>query len=124
MATAAQSLSEAELRVEESLGESPAEATERRPSSVLLPWVRAQSINITRHAAALRPFKREEFGQGVALPSEGHIQAVNRLISALRASLFKLSGHVRKAAVAAIEQPSSARLQQMVIRKDRGHNWV
>jgi hypothetical protein len=48
---------------------------------VLLPWLRAQSINVTRHAAALRPFKRDEFGPGQAAPSEGHIQVVNDLIT-------------------------------------------
>ena len=34
--------------------------------SVLQPWLRAQSINVMRHAAALRPFRREEFGPGAA----------------------------------------------------------
>ena len=29
---------------------------------ILAPWLRAQSVNVTRHAAALRPFKRAEFG--------------------------------------------------------------
>ena len=27
-------------------------------------WVRTQSLNVTRHAAALRPFRRREFGAG------------------------------------------------------------
>jgi hypothetical protein len=45
----------------------------RKPPSrpVMLPWLRAQSINVTRHAAALRPFRREEFGTGAAIPSKG-----------------------------------------------------
>jgi hypothetical protein len=51
---------------------------------VLPTWLRAQSINVSRHAAALRPFRREEFGTGQASPSEGHIQVVNHLISKLR----------------------------------------
>jgi len=59
---------------------------------VLLPWLRAQSINVTRHAAALRPFKREEFGPGASAPSEGHIQSVNSLITKLREGLLKMSG--------------------------------
>jgi hypothetical protein len=55
-----------------------------RPQPVLRPWLRAQSINVTRHAAALRPFRREEFGTAAAAPSEGHIQAVNALMHGLR----------------------------------------
>jgi len=35
---------------------------------VLVPWLRAQSINVRRHAAALRPFRREEFGTGQPRP--------------------------------------------------------
>ena len=48
-----------------------------RSTPVLQPWLRAQSINVTRHAAALRPFRRGEFGRGPESPSEGHLQAVN-----------------------------------------------
>src|SRR5262249_36729942 len=60
---------------------------------------------------------------GLAAPSEGHIQAVNRLISTLRKGLIKYSGQVSEAARAATEQPTPARLQHTVLRKDRGHNW-
>src|SRR5262249_29031486 len=91
---------------------------------VLTPWLRAQSINVTRHAAALRPFRREEFGEGAAAPSEGHIQAVNTLMTSLRRGLLKMSRHVTETAAAASEQPTSARLQQAVDRKERAHNWV
>ena len=59
--------------------------------SVLIPWLRAQAVNVTRHAAALRPFRREEFGTGIAAPSEGHIRAVNRLLGSLRRSLLNLT---------------------------------
>src|SRR5262249_22004319 len=91
---------------------------------VLTPWLRAQSINVTRHAAALRPFRREEFGEGAAAPSEGHIQAVNTLMTSLRRGLLKMSRHVTEAAAAASEQPTSSRLQRAVDRKERAHNWV
>src|ERR1700728_294924 len=77
---------------------------------VLLPWLRAQSINVTRHAAALRPFKREEFGTGQAAPSEGHIQVVNQLITKLRHGLLKMSENVHDAIGEASETPSSERL--------------
>src|ERR1700757_407570 len=80
------------------------------PAPVMLPWLRAQSVNLTRHAAALRPFKADEFGTGAEAPTAGHLQAVNRLISGLRRGLLTMSGQVSKSASASIEQPSSARL--------------
>jgi hypothetical protein len=86
---------------------------------VLLPWLRAQSINVTRHAAALRPFKREEFGTGAAAPSEGHIQVVNQLITKLRRGLLKMSGKVHDSIDAAIETPSSPELQHVVASMTR-----
>jgi len=98
--------------------------TRAASTAVLAPWLRAQSINVNRHAAALRPFRREEFGIGAAAPSEGHIQAVNQLISALRQQLFRISSTVTTAIETAKEEPDSAALQRVVIRKDRAHKWV
>jgi hypothetical protein len=94
------------------------------PAPVLLPWLRAQSINVTRHAAALRPFKREEFGNGAAAPSEGHIQVVNQLITKLRRGLLKVSERVHNSIATASKRPSSPRLQMVVSRKDKAHRWV
>jgi hypothetical protein len=93
-------------------------------SLVLRPWLRAQSVNVNRHAAALRPFRRDEFGTGPAAPSEGHLQAVNQLMGTLRGELLRLSGVVRDAANAATLQPSTARLQLLVRKKERAHDWV
>src|SRR5580692_10852000 len=96
-----------------------------RPAQpVLSPWLRAQSINLTRHAAALRPFRRAEFGTGAAVPSEGHIQAVNALIGSLRRGLLKMSGHVTTAAAAGEAEPTTARLSELMRRKDRAQHWV
>ena len=64
---------------------------------VLGPWLRAQSVNVVRHAAALRPFRREEFGTGGAAPSEGHVQAVNALMASLRKGLIEKSAKVNQA---------------------------
>jgi hypothetical protein len=91
---------------------------------VLTPWLRAQSINVTRHAAALRPFRHEEFGTGVASPSEGHIQAVNQLITLLRRGLLTMTKSVTDAAATAAQEPTTARLQQTVQRKEHAHHWV
>jgi hypothetical protein len=109
-------------------------ATERDPArprlktvstpSVLPAWLRAQSINVNRHAAALRPFRREEFGSGPAAPSEGHIQVVNELISKLRRGLLNISKEVTRTISAATQEPHSANLQRVVERKDRAQHWV
>jgi hypothetical protein len=105
-----------------------AEAVRPQPagaaSPVLLPWLRAQSTNVSRHAAALRPFRREEFGTGAASPSEGHIQVVNKLISKLRRGLLKMTKNVTTAIDKANEAPTSARLQRVVVNKDNAHRWV
>lgn len=95
-----------------------------RPRPVLIPWLRAQAVNVMRHAAALRPFKRGEFGTGAASPSEGHMQAVNRLIEELRADLIRKSGKAGEAVRAARRDPSTRNLQRVVTYKEKAHNWV
>jgi hypothetical protein len=101
----------------------PAAPPVRAPAA-LLPWLRAQSINVTRHAAALRPFRREEFGSGAAAPTEGHIRAVNGLVRSLRTGLLKLTKTVTTASEAAVAEPTTAQLQRVVRSKERAHNWV
>ncbi len=90
----------------------------------LAQWVTTQSINVTRHAAALRPFRQDEFGTGAEAPTAGHLQAVNGLIARLRAGLLSLSKGVSAAAQAANADPSTTRLQNMVERKANAHVWV
>src|SRR5262245_64345850 len=65
---------------------------------LLAPWLRSQAINVTRHAAALRPFRQGEFGTDASAPTEGHMQAVNELIKCLRGELLKRSERVTGAA--------------------------
>jgi len=102
----------------------PTRAGVRPPQPVLRPWLRAQSINVTRHAAALRPFRREEFGTGAAAPSDGHIQAVNTLMSTLRRGLLDLSKGVTEAVQAAQAELTTPRLSEVVRRKDKAQHWV
>jgi hypothetical protein len=92
-----------------------------RVPPVLPAWVRAQSVNVTRHAAALRPFQKEEFSNGVATPSDGHIGAVNHLITSLRAGLFRLARNVSSAAAEATRVQTAPQLQKLVRRKERAH---
>lgn len=93
-------------------------------SPVMQPWLRAQSINVTRHAAALRPFKIDEFGTGAEAPTAGHLQAVNKLITGLRSGLLKISGGVSKAARITEQELSTSRLQDLMRKKARAHHWV
>jgi hypothetical protein len=86
----------------------------RRAPEVLGPWLRAQSINVARHATALRPFQKSEFGAGPA----------NQLITGMRRRLLNHARRVTRSAGAAIEQPNAAQLQQVVTTKERAHNSV
>jgi hypothetical protein len=122
MAALAQTLPKTTMRGEPRWPQRPQVVSGAAP--VLLPWLRAQSINVTRHAAALRPFKRDEFGPGQSAPSEGHIQVVNELITKLRRGLLKMSKNVHDSIAVASEEPRSHRLQRVVSHKDSAHRWV
>lgn len=91
---------------------------------ILSPWLRAQAINVTRHAAALRPFKKDEFGSGAEAPTAAHIVAVNQLISQLRSELLKMSEKVGKSASAAMTESTTPRLQDLMVKKERAHHFV
>ncbi len=91
---------------------------------VAMPWLRAQSINVTRHAAALRPFRLDEFGTGAEAPTAGHTHAVNNLITGLRRGLLHVAGRVRKSGVGAAQEPSTTRLQDLMRKKEHAHKWV
>jgi hypothetical protein len=95
-----------------------------RVPAVLPQWLWAQSVNVTRHAAALRPFQRDEFGSEASAPTEAHIQAVNELMASLRAELLKHTKEVNNAVETATREPATPRLQQVVRHKEHVHNWV
>ncbi len=82
-------------------------------------WLNIQSINLTRHAKSLRPFRNDEFGSGVAAPSEAHIEAVNRFIDQFRSQLVEMSRWVEAAAAAARREPTTSRLQVLLERKQK-----
>jgi hypothetical protein len=87
-------------------------------------WLNIQSINLTRHAKSLRPFAKDEFGKGVAAPSEAHIEAVNRFIDKFRSQLVEQSRWVEAAAAAARREPTTARLNVLLERKQIVGNRV
>jgi len=96
----------------------------RSQSAVLIPWVTAQGINVRRHAAALRPFRNDEFGTGAEAPTAGHVESVNKLLTGLRRGLARHSQRVTEAVRHATETPSTPALQAMVNRKEQAHRWV
>jgi hypothetical protein len=96
----------------------------RSTGEIRSPWIRAQGVNVTRHAAALRPFRTGEFGCEPAAPSEGHLQAVNALLLRLRRELLAVSDQVSADAQRAASQPGTPRLQALVAVKERAHDWV
>lgn len=105
-------------------GPAPDAAVGSEPNPALTSWIDTQAINVMRHAAALRPFRKDEFGTGSAAPTAGHIEVVNNLISGLRRGLLTMSKGVAKASRAALAQPTRSALQTTVNRKDKAHHWV
>ena len=106
-------------------GRAPARASLQSAGvAALRPWLRVQAVNVRRHAAALRPFRRVEFGTGPTAPTEGHLQAANRLMTSLRRGLLQMTDSVVEGAAAAGEVPSPARLGQTLKHKHSAHNWV
>lgn len=106
-----------------SVGKMPG-ATTPGEHQLLDKWLNIQSINLTRHAKSLRPFIKEEFGTGVASPSEAHIDAVNRLIDTFRRQLMEKARWVEAAAAAARREPTSDRLRVLLERKQVVGNQV
>src|SRR5215813_4104818 len=87
-------------------------------------WLKAQSVNAMRHAAAVRPFRKNEFGSGPASPSDAHIEAVNDLTTNMRRQLLETSRQVSTAAALAREEPTFENLQWLTELKERAGNRV
>jgi hypothetical protein len=105
----------------------PARARSRvraQATPVLDPWLRGQAINVRRHAAALGPFRREEFEAGPATVTQGHIQATNRLIESLRRDLMRVTAQVGRASEAARRERTTAAIQRMLVLKSQAHTRV
>lgn len=103
-------------------GAAPAASVPSRP--VLPAYLSQQSLNVRRHLEALRDFRRDEFGTGVARPSEGHIQAVNELLATLRRPLDMLTSRLEDAVGEARTRPDQETTDQVLRLKSRAHDWV
>ncbi len=98
----------------------PAQALAQATSA----WLGDMVRNGERHARALRPFRPDEFGTGVASPSLGHVTAVNDLLAAVRGRLLAVSKRVSTAAAAAQRSPTRARTREVVTLAETAHHYV
>lgn len=102
-----------------SIGSGASVASAAAPGRVQLSrWVEAQATTAARHAAALRPFARDEFGTGPASPSDAHVEAANDLTRELRRNVAAMSRAVRSAALAAQRNPTPAALHRLLTIKE------
>jgi hypothetical protein len=96
-----------------------APVAQRRPAEpVFGPWLAAQSTNLDRHAAALRPFADGEFGTGAAAPSRAHVRAVNDVFAGLRRDLLRRAARVRQ------QTRNPHELHLLLADKDAAHERV
>ena len=87
-------------------------------------FIRSQSINTRRGAAALRPFRTDEFGKQPASPSKAHIESANELIVMLRRQLLAWANTVHQTAEKSQHYPDPRLLQQLLQRKERTESWI
>lgn len=99
-------------------------AVPSRPPGVLATYVTGQAVNVRRHLEALRDFRRDEFGTGLARPSEGHIQAVNQLLATLRRPLERAVTRLEEAAEQARRHPAAETVSELLDGKSSAHDRV
>jgi hypothetical protein len=99
-------------------------ATDQDHSDVLPVWLRVQETSLARHVAALRPFRKGEFGTGPASPSEAHRTAANALIDSLRRSLAKAARRLRDAGMETEGEARPEELARFTERREMAHRWV
>jgi hypothetical protein len=85
---------------------------------------RAQALNLGRHTVALRSFQRDEFKAGAEAPTEGHILAVNQLLTRLRLGLIKRARRMNRLVRSAIAGPGQPLLTVILTHKHLSHTWV
>src|SRR5215212_6837972 len=81
-------------------------------------WLRVQSVNVQRHAQALRPFRKDEFGTAAAAPTDAHLQAANELITKLGQFLARRTKRVDQASSLARRRPTTRNIQRMLVFKE------
>lgn len=92
--------------------------------AVVPAYLAGQALNVRRHVDALRDFTRDEFGQGVARPSEGHVQAVNALLATLRRPLHRIVEELTTASGGARQDRTPGAVARMLELKTTAHDRV
>jgi hypothetical protein len=87
-------------------------------------WLSIQAVNSTRHAAALRPFRKDEFGTGPASPSDAHIEAANALTGRLRERVQRTERAVVRAAAATRTRAERGSITDLLRIKDAALDHV
>ncbi len=106
------------------------DALASRPAAAeIMPIIRerftsAQMVNIMRDAAALRPFRTDEFGNNPAAPSSAHIKAANELLHRLRRQLLAWASAIQPSNGQRDDMLSPRRQQQLLQRKERAQAWI
>jgi hypothetical protein len=108
----------------QTLGQPPKSPAKSPDVTGLQGWVKDQALNIHRHLEAMRPFQAEEFGRGLASPSEGHIEAANKLLGLLRANLLQQVKRTDQATGQVIVQSSTAHLAEVLTQKEKAHTLM
>ncbi len=81
-------------------------------------WVRAQLVNAARHLDRLTPFKRENYGEGIARPREANVRAANKLLLKVRNRQMQRVASLRRAAAAAERQGTTEAFSRFARLKD------
>jgi hypothetical protein len=102
----------------------PAPPGEPEGRSYLRSFVDSTSLNATRHVAALRPYRSDEFGSGPASPSKAHVEAANRLISRLRSRLRRVTVRLVATGRLSAGVPTTQNLDRLLRDKQASATWV
>ncbi|WLB58020.1 hypothetical protein [Bradyrhizobium japonicum] len=81
-------------------------------------WIGMQARTAVRHAAAIRPFVRGEFGDSPASPGDAHLEAANELTRDLRVQVLEMSRQMVAAARAAIRSPGRNNMRRLLETKE------
>lgn len=84
----------------------------------VLEFIRSQVVNTQGNAAALRPFRSEEFGTDPASPSPAHIAAANALIKTLRQQLLARTEQLEQVALVLQHRPNTEQMPRFLAEKE------
>lgn len=87
-------------------------------------WLGVQSATALRHAAALRPFRRDEFGSRPEAPTDGHLEAANNLTGDLRRGVLAMSREIAAASETASRTPGRENLARLLAAREAMLSWV